>query len=62
MVALWAVRTLARTATRIPMKPAAREQTAPRMKPREVAVSRAMKRTPAMMAPMTLMEASWRLR
>ena len=61
-LAAWAVRTLARTETFMPMKPAAPERTAPTTKPPAVAASSARARTMASTTPTMAMVVYWRLR
>ena len=61
-VAPCAVRTLAITASRIPMKPAASEQTAPRTKPTAVGTSRNHATSTVMSTAITVMDRTWRPR
>ncbi len=62
LMAAWAVRTLARTDTFMPMKPAAPESTAPTAKPIATSQPRNQPTTRKITMPTMPMVAYWRLR
>ena len=62
LAAAWAVRTLARTETCMPMYPAAAESAAPRRKPMATAMPSSPQIRAKMTTPTTAMARYWRLR